>query len=136
MNQVYDIPHGLSELFEEECSYKIIDYDIGEMNNIESMKYFLDQVGIKEDMILLDDGTQVHLSHPNYNYHLVIDSSGLGDSFSHKFEITKIYFCDYKNEFEKEKNINIKIIKILSKKENDINSEDLRILFESLYINK
>lgn len=70
-----------------EISYSIIDYDINDMDNIESMNYFLDQIGCDEDNIDVNDGTQVILKHPKFDFKIVIDSSGLGDSFSHGYDV-------------------------------------------------
>ena len=41
----HDIPASVEELFElGECSYSIVGYD-REMDNIESLAYFLDEIG-------------------------------------------------------------------------------------------
>ena len=57
---IYEIPNSVKEMFERgENSYRIIDYSIKEMDNIQSMRYFLDCIGAKIDNIETDDGTQV-----------------------------------------------------------------------------
>lgn len=77
------------EMFEMgENSYRIIDYTISEMDNIESMQYFLNCIGALDENIETDDGTQVVIVHPDYSHKLVIDSGGLGDFYSHGFDVT------------------------------------------------
>jgi hypothetical protein len=90
MELEYNIPKTVEELFEnKEMSYSIIDYTIDEMDNIESMVYFLDSItGLTDEMIEEDNGTQVILKHPNYKYKLCIDSGGLGDFFSHGYDVS------------------------------------------------
>ena len=82
----HDIPASVEELFElGENSYSIVSYD-REMDNIESLAYFLDEIGagpwVEEDF-----GTQVRLAHPGFTYELVIDSGGLGDFYSHGYDV-------------------------------------------------
>lgn len=90
--EIYEIPDNFTELFNEvyengSMSYRIIDYNEGmHMDNIQSLRYFLDCVGIYDDYIEEDLGTQVTLSHPEYLDRIVIDSGGLGDFYSHSFE--------------------------------------------------
>ena len=87
--QIYEIPNSVKELFEngEHC-YRIIDYTIRDMDNIESMQYFLELIGATEDNIEIDDGTQIIMTHPDFNHRLVIDSSGDGDFYSHLYEVS------------------------------------------------
>lgn len=86
---IYEIPSSLKELFENGAtSYKIIDYKIGDLDNIEAMKLFIESVGIPSENIVIDDGTQAFISYPNYDYLVVIDSGGLGDFYSHGFDIS------------------------------------------------
>lgn len=86
---IYEIPDSVKHLFEQgECSYKIIDYDIDGMNNIASMAYFLDCIGAANENIDSGDGTQIVLKHPDYTHKLVIDSGGLGDFYSHGYDVT------------------------------------------------
>ena len=35
-----------------------------------------------------DDGTQVVIVHPDFDHKLVIDSGGLGDFYSHGYDVT------------------------------------------------
>lgn len=86
------IPNNIKELFDNKDNvYYIIDYDLPEMDNIESMQYFLDNIDcIYDNNIEVDDGTQVVLTHEDYPYKIQIDAGGLGDFFSHMFEVTVI----------------------------------------------
>jgi hypothetical protein len=43
---------------------------------------------LTDEMIEEDNGTQVILKHPNYKYKLCIDSGGLGDFFSHGYDVS------------------------------------------------
>jgi hypothetical protein len=86
----YNIPTTVEELFENKgISYSIIDYTIDEMDNIVSLAYFLESIaGLTDEMVEEDNGTQVILKHPNYKYKLCIDSGGLGDFFSHGYDVS------------------------------------------------
>lgn len=85
---IYEIPDFVKMLFEQgENCYRIIDYSF-EMDNIEAMQYFLDCIGATDENIELNDGTQVIIIHPDFDYKLVIDSGGLGDFFSHVYHVT------------------------------------------------
>ena len=86
---IYEIPDSVKEMFEQgETSYRIVDYTIQEMDNNHSMQFFLDCIGATEDNIDVDDGTQVVVKHPDFEHKLVIDSGGLGDFYSHGFDVT------------------------------------------------
>ncbi len=88
----YNVPEDIDELFENgEETYTIVDYNIESMDNIQSMSFFLELLNIPDDNIYLYDGTMVILKHNNYDYKLRIDSGGLGDFYSHKFDITIEY---------------------------------------------
>lgn len=88
----YNVPEDIDELFENgEETYTIIDYDIDSMNNIQSMSFFLELLNITDDNIYLYDGTMVILKHNDYDHKLRIDAGGLGDFYSHKFDITIEY---------------------------------------------
>lgn len=91
--EIYEIPKTIEELFEDvkdgegNASYRIIDYADGkEMDNNESMAYFCELVGITDENIQTDDGTQLTLKHPEFKKSIVIDAGGLGDFNSHSFE--------------------------------------------------
>jgi hypothetical protein len=86
---IYEIPNSVKEMFEQgENSYRIIDYSIQEMDNIQSMQHFLDCTGATTDNIETYDGTQVVVIHPDFDHKLVIDSGGLGDFYSHGYDVT------------------------------------------------
>ncbi|MET3505478.1 hypothetical protein [Halalkalibacter oceani] len=91
--QEYAIPSDPDELFNDvernsgSMSYHIIDYTEGfDMDNIQSLSYFVECVGIHEDSVEEDHGTQIYIRHPAYAKRVVIDSSGLGDFYSHGYE--------------------------------------------------
>lgn len=86
---IYEIPNSLKEMFEQgENSYRIIDYSINEMDNIESMQHFLNCIGATSENIETDDGTQVVVKHQDFEHKLVIDCGGLGDFYSHGYDVT------------------------------------------------
>jgi hypothetical protein len=81
------VPDNPDELFQSgEKSYYF--HTDEELDNIQSMQAFLDMVGVSENKITCDDGTQVFLS--NGNVHLQLDSGGLGDFYSHEITVTKL----------------------------------------------
>ena len=87
----YEIPNSVKEMFEQgENSYHIIDYSIQEMDNVQSMQYFLECISATDDNIEKDDGTQVVVIHPDFGHKLLIDSGGLGDFYSHSYEVTPL----------------------------------------------
>lgn len=89
MKEIYDIPDSVEQLFSNgEREYKIISYEC-EMDNIQSMRHFLESIGATEDNIECDDGTQVTLKHIDWPGLMVIDAGGLGDFFSHSFRISE-----------------------------------------------
>ena len=136
MKPIYEVPASINELFTDESHYKIVDYTIGEMDNIQAMALFLQTVGVLDSHILLNDGTQVHLSHPNYNYHIVIDSGGLGDMFSHGFEVTKQTYHDYQYQvFNSPKEIPLFIAMMMHKdgSEPQVTSEEMVKIFNFLH---
>jgi phage pi2 protein 07 len=90
---IYEIPDSLTDLFMEVdesdgyIQYRIVDYTEGvDMDNIDSLTYFLEQVDIHSDYVAEDHGTLVILEHPEYEKRVTIHSGGLGDFFSHQFE--------------------------------------------------
>lgn len=89
-NPIYEIPDSLKALFENgETSYRIIDYSPGgDLDNIQALNLFIERVEIPSENILVHDGTQCILSHPDFDYLAVVDSGGLGDFFSHGFDIS------------------------------------------------
>ena len=83
----YEIPESVEQLFENgETSYRIINYET-EMDNIQSMQHFLECIGATDEQIETDDGTQVVLKLGDKR--MVIDAGGLGDFFSHGFDVSE-----------------------------------------------
>jgi hypothetical protein len=87
MNQEEFLPSTSKELFSNGTESYYFHTD-EEMDNNESMKAFLNMVGITDEEITLYDGTQVYLS--NGTIHLQLDSSGMGDMYSHLIEVSVI----------------------------------------------
>lgn len=87
--QIYEVPEMVKQMFSDApTSYRIIDYsDNMEMDNIQSMQYFLNYIEFPSEDILEDYGTQVILQHPDFDFKICIDSGGLGDFFSHGFDV-------------------------------------------------
>lgn len=84
----YDIPENVAELFANGTrQYSICDYD-QPGDNIFAMQLFLSCVNVPNDLIELDDGTQVFLF--NGTTRLVIDSYGLGDFDRHGYDVTVV----------------------------------------------
>jgi hypothetical protein len=44
------------------------------------------------DYIFKHEGTQIKIQHPKYKCQLQIDAGGLGDSFSHKFDVSVLQY--------------------------------------------
>lgn len=59
------------------------------MDNVGSMEVFICRCQVPEQCIYIDDGTQVILQHPSFDFKLQLDSSGDGDFYSHKIETSK-----------------------------------------------
>ena len=53
------------------------------------MDYFIELLDISPENILEDEGTMIIVCHKDYGYNLRIDAGGLGDFYSHKFEVSK-----------------------------------------------
>lgn len=84
----YEVPGSINELFSnKEDSYLIIDHSV-ELDNVEAMRLFLETVGIESNYIFSDEGTQVDLVHPDWDFGLTIDSYGGGDFFTHRFDVS------------------------------------------------
>lgn len=80
------LPSSIEELFEKkEETYTYFSEE--SMDNYWSMDWFVKHLGL-EEFIFSNEGTQVHLQHPKYNYQLQIDAGGLGDFLSHKFDVS------------------------------------------------
>lgn len=92
MTEIYEIPDSVLSLFQQgESSYRIISYE-REMDNNQSMRHFLECIGATEDNIYEDSGTQVILKHPDRPDMFVVDAGGLGDFFSHGFDVSEYIF--------------------------------------------
>lgn len=86
MNEYYEIPKSIKELFDNgNCSYSITDPELS-MDNIDALQIFLEMLDITEDLIELDNGTQVILN--NGSKRLQIDCGGLGDFYLHGYDVT------------------------------------------------
>lgn len=87
---IYEVPVTVRELFvEKEAQYRIVDYSPEmEMDNNQSMQFFLDYIGAEGDNIVEDLGTQVFMQCEDFDYKLQVDARGLGDFFSHGFEVS------------------------------------------------
>lgn len=87
----YEVPSDINDLFERgSWSYRIIDYTIPGMDNMQSMDFFLEHIGCPAENIHEHSGTQVILKHPNYPAMLCVDSFGLGDFYSHCFNVSSV----------------------------------------------
>jgi len=81
-----DLPKSIEELFEnEEAMYYYNSED--SMDNYCSMDWFIKYLEL-EDFIFSHEGTQILIQHPKYKCQLQIDAGGLGDFFSHKFDVS------------------------------------------------
>lgn len=90
MSARIDCPCSLDELFqggEQQYTY-YQDPRSGEsdMDNVESLAWFLEYANVPEYAIIGDEGTLVELSHDDYERTLFVSSGGLGDTWSHSFE--------------------------------------------------
>lgn len=48
------IPNSIEELFDnKDYNYYLVDYNLQPMNNIESMDYFLEQIGVLNNNIII-----------------------------------------------------------------------------------
>lgn len=84
----YSVPGDVAELFANgEDSYEIRDPEQSG-DNIFAMTLFCEVVGIPEDMIVTDDGTQIIVTDGNKT--LCIDSCGLGDFHLHGYSVSEI----------------------------------------------
>ena len=88
----YDVPETIKQMFddvlksENGVEYSIVDYsDEMDLDNVESMAYFLDMLGVDSEDVLEDNGTLVYLKDVGYAEVIAIESYGLGDTYSHGF---------------------------------------------------
>jgi hypothetical protein len=59
-------------------------------DNMDSMRRFVEAVGIPSDKIEVDDGTQIIVTHPDPTKIIVIDAGGLGDFFDSGFDVAVV----------------------------------------------
>jgi len=86
MDGFYYIPADVDELFANgRAQYEIYDRDQAG-DNVFAMDLFLECVGVPEEMIEEDEGTQVILN--DGVTLLCIDSGGLGDFYHHGYDVT------------------------------------------------
>ena len=85
-----ELPDSLKQIFlNKEVEYTLNQsYKEPGMDNVQSLRWFIDNVGIHSDNIAEDLGTQLVVSHPEFDYKLVIDSYGGGDFHSHRFAVS------------------------------------------------
>lgn len=76
----------IDEIFEQlQDKDQHLDYSFSsdeDLNNVESMRVFLADYDL-ENNVYGDDGTLVVLFHDDYDFHVVVESYGGGDFFSH-----------------------------------------------------
>jgi phage pi2 protein 07 len=82
-NHLPNTPYSFFENGETEYRY----FSEESMDNFWSMDWFIKYVGLSE-FIRIHEGTQVIFKHPEYEQALQVDAGGLGDFFSHKFEVS------------------------------------------------
>jgi phage pi2 protein 07 len=84
-NDYKDVPSTVREIFENgEREYHFYTED--SLDNYWSMDRFLKLTNASE-FIVLHDGTQVFLMHPDFPHNLQLDAGGLGDFYSHKITV-------------------------------------------------
>lgn len=89
MTEQWNIPATYDELVGNgETRYEILGVET--WDNMDSMRRFVEAVGIPPDVIEVDDGTQLTLRHPDPTLKIVIDAGGLGDFFDSGFNVTVI----------------------------------------------
>jgi hypothetical protein len=85
---LYNLPTSVWQIFNEAQPEYRMDTDT-EMDNRQAMQEFLYKIGAASENIIRDDGTQVTLMHGQFPHQLIIDCSGLGDCYSHKFTVSE-----------------------------------------------
>ena len=85
----FNLPEDIDELFSRgEETYSLIDYNLPEMDNIQSMDFFVNLLVIPEENIIVDDETMIIVEHPDFVFNLRIDAGGLGDFHSHEWRVS------------------------------------------------
>jgi guanylate kinase len=85
-----NLPNTIVELFENEEMMYYFNSDEC-MDNYRSMDWFIEYLKL-HDYIFKHEGTQIKIQHPKYKCQLQIDAGGLGDSFSHKFDVSVLQY--------------------------------------------
>lgn len=81
------LPTTIADLFDNgETEYRITTDH--EMDNVQSIRFFLERIGATGANIDSKYDTQVTLVHGSK--YLVVDAGGLGDCYSHKFVVTEL----------------------------------------------
>lgn len=83
-NHLPNTPHSFFDNGETEYRY----FSKNSMDNNQSMQWFIDYVGLSE-YIIINDGTQVVFEDKESKEILQVDAGGLGDFYSHKYEVTE-----------------------------------------------
>lgn len=87
MSERWNVPADYAELVANgDASYSILG--VVTANNIAAMQLFLDALYIDYSEILIHDGTQVLLVHPDPTKLIQIDSGGLGDFDLNGYDVT------------------------------------------------
>jgi len=82
------LPESIEEMFENTPeNYRYFSYE--SMDNFWSMDWFIKNFEL-QDFVYINDGTQIILEHPDYEFKLQVDAGGLGDFYSHSFNTQKI----------------------------------------------
>jgi hypothetical protein len=85
-----DLPGSIREIFEnKEAEYRLNqDYSEPDMDNVQSLAWFISGVGIPASAIDENFGTQIVVSDPEFKFRLVIDSTGGGDTHTHLYSVS------------------------------------------------
>lgn len=91
-----NIPESTDDLFiNGESTYEM--YTSESLDNNQSMNLFIDELGLY-DLITENEGTQIRLRHSCFPFTMQIDAGGLGDFYSHKFDVTIEYDAEIEEE--------------------------------------
>lgn len=93
-----DLPDCLKQIFLDKNTAYYFNHET-DLDNNEAMAEFINQVGIREENIPLNDGTLIYLYHPDFNFIMTVSCSGNGDCFSHVFETTQDSLETFKKEY-------------------------------------
>jgi hypothetical protein len=84
----YNLPSSVWQLFNDPKPEYRMDTD-EEMDNKQAMQEFLNKIDAMPENIISNEGTQVTLTHGQFDHYLVVDCGGLGDCYSHRFTISQ-----------------------------------------------